>query len=437
MTAAPDRVTPRAYVTLGILVLLNIVSFLDRQVISLLVDPIKAELGIDDFQLSMLQGLAFAIFYGLCSIPLGWAVDRFSRRWIIYLGVTGWSIATLGCGLARNFGQMFVARMGVGVGEAALSPAAYSMLPDLFPPRRLNMATGVLATGAAIGTGVALAVGGMIVIWSQQAGAIVLPVIGTVSAWRLVFLIAGAVGVVLAFLIFLAPATHRHAPAVAQATEVDPGYGRWLRDHAAYLGTLSSAAALWGAFAYGLAAWEPALLSRVFGLPTGEIGITLGMIQLVTGVVGYVFGGWLIDRMMEAGISDPHYRYLIYGGFIVVAAGAIGILFASSAFMAYLMIGILHLVMPFTASYVGHLQMSVPARYRGRTIALVMLIMTVTATTIGPMTVAFFTDYVFGAPEMVGHSIAATAALFVPASILLLVIGLPASRRAAAESEIL
>jgi membrane protein implicated in regulation of membrane protease activity len=105
--------------------------------------------------------------------------------------------------------------------------------------------------------------------------------------------------------------------------------------------------------------------------------------------------------------------------------------------MIYATIGVLHLVMPFTASYVGHLQMSVPARYRGRTIALVMLIMTVTATTIGPMSVAWFTDFVFGAPDKVGHSLAATCVLFVPLSMLLLVIGLPAARRAAAESEII
>src|SRR3546814_9845397 len=134
---AIDKPRPGAWAMLAVLIGLLILSFIDRQIISLMVDPIRADLGVDDFQISLLQGAAFGIFYVLCGLPIGWLVDRFSRRWVIWAGVTIWSLCTAASGLADSYWMRLIARIGVGAGEAALPTAAYSMIPDLLPRKRV------------------------------------------------------------------------------------------------------------------------------------------------------------------------------------------------------------------------------------------------------------------------------------------------------------
>jgi MFS family permease len=129
-----------AWTTLAILFLAYISSFVDRMIISLLVEPIKADFQISDTQISLLLGLSFAIFYCLAALPIGRLVDIWSRKKIVTVGITLWSVMTALCGLAQNYTQLFLARIGVGVGEASLAPAAYSMLADSFPPKKLGLA---------------------------------------------------------------------------------------------------------------------------------------------------------------------------------------------------------------------------------------------------------------------------------------------------------
>ena len=143
-----------AWYAVAILVIAFIFSFVDRIIIGLLVEPIKQDLGVSDFGIGMLGGLAFAVFYALVGIPIGRLADRYSRRKIIGIGIFLWSLATAACGLAKNFWHLFLARVGVGVGEAALSPAAYSMIADFFPKEKLGRALGVYQAGAFVGAGI-------------------------------------------------------------------------------------------------------------------------------------------------------------------------------------------------------------------------------------------------------------------------------------------
>ncbi|WP_409456278.1 MFS transporter [Sphingomonas sp. J315] len=160
-TDVQSAVSPRiAWFSVTILLLVAIMSYLDRQIISLMVEPIKASLGVSDFEIGLLQGVAFGLFYAVFGLPIGWLVDRYSRRKIIYFGMTLWSLAAGACGLASTYTHLLLARFGVGVGEASLSPAAYSMIADLFPPRRLALALGVFATGSSIGGALAYMAGG-------------------------------------------------------------------------------------------------------------------------------------------------------------------------------------------------------------------------------------------------------------------------------------
>ena len=204
MQTNSDEVEPaypspaRAWYMVILLTILYMFSFLDRTIIVLLIEPIKADLGLSDTQLSLLYGFAFALFYTLLGIPIARMADRRNRRTIIMWGVAIWSVMTAICGIARNFGQLFIARMGVGVGEAALSPAAYSLISDSFPPNERARAMSVYTMGLYLGVGLALVLGGVVIEWVASIGTVVLPIFGEIRAWQATFMAVGLPGLLLA-----------------------------------------------------------------------------------------------------------------------------------------------------------------------------------------------------------------------------------------------
>ena len=190
-----------AWYTVGVLTLAYLFSYIDRQILSLMVGPIKRDLGLTDTQFSLLHGLAFAIFYTLLGIPIARLADNRNRRTLIAIGVALWSLATAAGGLARNFGQLFAARVAVGVGEAALSPAAYSMLADRFPGDRLGKAICIYSSGVFIGIGLSFIIGGILVAGLEAAGGLMVPLLGTLTPWQATFLIVGRPGLLVAVLV--------------------------------------------------------------------------------------------------------------------------------------------------------------------------------------------------------------------------------------------
>src|SRR6266851_1403670 len=191
-----------AWYVVGVLTLVYIFSFIDRQILNLLVRPIRRDLGITDFQMSLLMGFSFALFYTFFGIPLGRLADSRSRRTIIAAGVAVWSIMTAACGLARNFAQMLLLRVGVGVGEAALSPAAYSIITDYFPSKRRSTAISVYSMGIYIGSGVAFIVGGLVAGLASAQETWNVPIVGATRPWQVVFFIVGLPGVLLSLLVY-------------------------------------------------------------------------------------------------------------------------------------------------------------------------------------------------------------------------------------------
>ena len=417
---------PKAMLALAILILFTVLSYADRMVIVLLVDPIRADLRIDDVQVSLLTGVAFALCFGLASLPLAWLADRFSRRWVIYAGVTIWSLATAAGGIAGTFGELFAARFFVGVGEAALAPAAFAMIPDLFPKRQVARATGFLGSAAALGGGLAILGGGFMVQFTQSVGATVLPVIGQVRPWQMVFLLLGLPGLGLALLTFLLPdrteATRMRGNRPASARLRSDGvalpagqggapYLDWLAGNWPFVLGLSLACSAMGALAYGLTSWTPTYLSRVFGLSMGKVGLTLGLVQMLSGLVGYIGGGALIDWMEARGVSNAPYRYLMLTTLVATTAAVGGFWFAGSAGVALVFIGIYHLAAPFNSPMVVALQKAVPQDFRGQAIALSTMIATLIGLLAGPTAMALFTQKVFHDPAMVGRSVAVVAVL--------------------------
>src|SRR6185437_13950526 len=182
----------------GVLMLAYVFSYLDRQILYLMVGPIRRDLHITDFEFSLLSGAAFGIFYTFMGLPIGWLADRVNRKKLIAVGVTAWSIMTILCGVAQSYGLLFLARIGVGVGEATLSPAAYSFLSDSFDKVRLPRAMSMYGLGLFIGAGLALIVGGEIIGAVDKWGDVSIPVLGTLRSWHLVFVMVGVPGLVVA-----------------------------------------------------------------------------------------------------------------------------------------------------------------------------------------------------------------------------------------------
>ena len=269
-----------AWYMVSVLMVAYMFSFIDRSILSLLVSPIRADLQISDTQFSLLHGIAFALFYTGLGIPIARLADRYSRKHIISIGIVVWSFATAVCGLAKNFVQLFTARMMVGVGEAALSPAAYSMITDSFPKNQLGRAMAVYNTGVFFGVGLAYVIGGIVVTAVADITITGLPVIGELKGWQLTFFIVGLPGVLIALFCIMLREPKRgyvndeHIP-VRQIL-------RFMRTNWSTFVTHFFGFAALTLYFNGFMAWAPALINRRFDMPTGQAGIYLGYIVLVS-----------------------------------------------------------------------------------------------------------------------------------------------------------
>ena len=291
-------VTPvQANFALGVFLLAYILSFVDRQILSLLVDPIKADLRVNDLQMGLLQGVAFALLYAFMGVPVGMLADRTIRKRIIAVGVLFWSAATALCGFAGSYAMLFAARMGVGVGEATLSPSAHSFLSDAFDPARLARAMAIYTMGITLGGGMAYLIGGSVVAAVASADMTHLPLIGLLRPWQTAFLIVAAPGLIVAALVMLVrePA-RRETAAVADSVREGPRLLSILR----YLGAnwrafapLYLTSSVLGVLGNSMSAWFPSLLIRNYGLSAGTAGLYMGAIYLVLGSAGSVCGGLL------------------------------------------------------------------------------------------------------------------------------------------------
>lgn len=311
VAAAPGEGYPKpavAWVTVAFLFVAYIFSFIDRMIIGLLVEPMKADLALSDTEISLLQGMAFAVFYTFAGIPIGRLIDRSSRIRIVTVGIALWSFMTMLCGVSSQYWQLFVARMGVGVGEATLSPAAYSIITDSFPPKGLGVAMGVYGLGSAIGAGLAFMIGAAVISLVAAAGSVSLPIIGEVRAWQLAFLVVGAPGLLVAAAFLLLPEPKRRmtggAPAaVATLDEVKA----FAKSRAGVLCGIFFGVGFVNLAVFAAVSWLPVLFMRVHGYGLAEAGYLAGGAMVLAGFIGLLGGGWISDRLGGA----PHQRMLV------------------------------------------------------------------------------------------------------------------------------
>lgn len=287
----PPRVTWRTHLSLALLALVYIFSFIDRQVIAILIEPIKTEFGASDTQMGLLTGLAFGLLYAALGVPVGKLADRYNRRAIVAVCCGLWSLATMACGFAHHFWQLLLARMSVAIGEAGGMAPSISLVSDLYPPKQRSFMISLFMMGPNLGVLIGLALGGWI---AQHYG------------WRATFIWFGAPGVVLAALVMLLVREPRRggfetAAALAQVQQ-QPTESLWTQVRRLFAITafrrLALACGMAGIAGYGYGVWTPSFLVRTHGLGIAQAGLLFGVASGVGAVVGALCSGWLCDRLV-------------------------------------------------------------------------------------------------------------------------------------------
>lgn len=392
----------RAWAGLVVLLLFYMFAFVDRQVISLLVQPIKHDLGLSDIQIGMLQGVAFAIFFAIGGLSLGWLVDRASRRWIILWGMLVWSLSSASCGVATGFGLLFLARLFVGVGEAALTPSAYSLLHDIFPRERLATALAVFSSGATVGGGVAFALGGMLIGMLPPHG-VTVPFWGEMAAWRVAFLVTGLPGLLLAFLVFVVPEPPR-AKIKANAEGGGERLGQFISRQRVLMSAYFCGFPCHALCAVSFIAWGPTFFLRRFDWDTHHVGLAFGVMIGVFGTLGNMLSGLVVDFAFRRGMADAHFRVPLIGLAIAFPTFAVGLM-SSSPWVAAAMLAI---GFAFLTSYAGPaasaLQLIAPSHLRGQISAIFIVLVSIVGTGIGPVAVGVVTDAVLRDESKLGLS---------------------------------
>lgn len=379
----------------AILMIAYVFSFIDRQILNLLVGPIRRDLGINDTQMSLLMGFSFAIFYTILGIPLGRLADSRSRRGLIAAGVIVWSVMTALCGIAKHYWQLFLFRVGVGVGEAALSPAAYSMIADYFPPSRRATAMSVYSMGIFIGSGLAFLLGGLVIQAVSAQELVVLPVLGEIRPWQLVFLILGATGVLFSLVFMLVREPPRQGIPAGQTSVPFSEVVAYLWLNRRTVLNHNLGFAMLAFCSYGATSWIPTFFIRTHGWTAGEVGIIYGTLVMSFGSLGIIAGGRLADWWVRHGKSDGALRVGLVASCLCLASSAIYLTVPGGTLAATLMVpAIFALGMPFGAAPAA-LQEIVPNRMRGQTTAVYLFIVNLLGLGVGPTAVALVTDYVF------------------------------------------
>ncbi|MBT8079398.1 MAG: MFS transporter [Gammaproteobacteria bacterium] len=402
-----------AWLTVAILFVAYIFSFIDRMILSLLVEPMKRDLSLTDTQFSLLQGFAFAILYTFAGLPMGRLIDRTSRVRVIALGVAFWSLMTTVCGMVSSYWQLFLARVGVGVGEATLSPAAYSIFADSFRPQRLGLALGVYNVGAAVGGGLAMIIGGYVVQAVAAMDDVVLPIVGQIHAWQMTFLVIGPPGIVVALLVAWLREPPRHGRVrtadskglvsipLNEVIEFVKRHRKSLAYH--HLGVAVSHMA-----AFGAISWTPVLLVRVHQWPAESIGMGMGLALIIGGVLGFIGGGWLGDVLARRRATVGRLQVGLIVALLALPATVVYSL-QPNPYVTVVLLGVIYMCAAGNLpSSIAALNELAPNQMRAQLSALFLFVINLIGLGLGATLVALCSDYVFTGDTGIRYSLAVT-----------------------------
>jgi len=419
---------------LGVLFLFYFIAWVDRYSLTMMVEPIKADLGLSDFQMSLVLGPAFAVFYAIFGLPLGLAADRFDRRWVIYIGLTFWSLATIATGFAETFAGLLLARMAIGIGEASLVPAAYSLLADRFHKGRLATAMAIFAMGQKSGMAASFTLAALAIAaagWVHQ----LLPQARELAPWQAAFVLLGAPGLGLALLVFSFREPSRRG-ARATASRSDRRLSGYLREHWRQTVPLALAVATVSICSSGLSSWAPAYISRTFGWSPMQFGPAISGISLLAAFVVVAKGG-VMDWLFSRGMKDAHVRFYTWLLTAGVPVAAVAFL-VPNPWMFLAALGFLQaVVIPYMVYFSATIQLMAPAPVRGQMTGLYFGISALVGAGFGPMIVGAVTDFVFQDPSKLGWSLAGVVTAGLATTLVLLRVLLRSLASAIQQREVL
>ena len=411
-TEYPNQVY--AWYAVSVLLLAYIFSFIDRSILTLLVDPIRETLQISDLELSLLHGLAFALFYVTLGIPIARYADSHNRVRLISLGILIWCLMTAMCGFARNFWEMFIARVGVGVGEATLSPSAYSIITDYFPPHKLTRALSVYQTGIYVGTGLSMILGSIVI---ANVPSIDMPFFGRMEPWQVVFLMVGLPGLAVAALMYTIkePARRGMLPQSTSGNAIPIGeaIAFILKRRAAY-GLLIGAVAAKSMAFYGVVAWIPTYFMRVHEWDVVTVGLWYGLASITFGILGINSGGYFAGWLRSRGYVDGNVRVGLIALICLSPIGIAAPLVESPEVSLGLYCGFIFFASFPVGSQAAALQEITPNQLRAQVSAIYLFLTNIFGITLGPLVIAAFTDLVFVSDLQVNLSMSVVAGITCP-----------------------
>lgn len=422
---------------LALLLLAYVFSFIDRQILSLMVGPIRRDLAITDFQISLLQGTAFALFYSVMALPIARLADVYRRRTIVSGGIALWSLMTAACGMAHSYGTLFLARVGVGVGEAALSPAAYSLLSDFFSKQRLARAVAIFSLGISLGSGLAYLAGGLLMEAVSTMAVIEVPLLGAMKSWQAVFIIVGMPGLLVALLMAYVREPERRGALRDRAGREQP---LGMRDTAGFLLArwrlyivFPIATGCLGIFSFGLLAWYPTFLIRTFGMSIGQSGVYFGLTYLTAGILGTVVGARFAESLQRR-YPDIHIRFVMFSALALLIPGVLGPLMPTASLALALLVPTVFLKSCYYGSTGAAMQLVTPNQMRAQVSALQIFFGNIIGLAIGASSVAALNDFVFRDDNAIRYSLALVAGFACLGGALLLASCLKPYARALAEA---
>lgn len=409
--APAPLIARQANYALGVFLLAYILSFVDRQILSLMVDPIRRDLGIDDLQMGLLQGFAFALLYAFMGVPIGLLADRVRRTRLIAIGVLFWSACTAMCGFASSYLTLFAARMGVGLGEATLSPAAHSFLSEAYPRTKLARAMAIYTLGITIGGGMALMIGGTVVDLIASGGGITVPLLGTLRSWQAAFLTVAVPGIAVAVMVIAIKEPHRGTllpAAAAGQSGLLPLLGYLSRYWRAFVPIYFSSVML-GIMGYGMTAWYPTLLIRDFAMTQGDAGRYLGAIYLVLGSAGSISGGYVAERLAMRGRHDANLFTVGLVAMAVCVPATLAPLLPSARLVLLCFAPACFIFNAYFGCSVAAIQLATPKGMRATSAALFLLANSLIGLSLGAAIVPLLDRHFFAGTGHIGPSLAIVA----------------------------
>ena len=402
----------QAWYGVVILTLAYVLSFLDRQLLSLVVTDIKTDLELTDSQMSLILGFAFALFYTTMGIPIGRLADKKSRKTIIAIGISFWCLMTAATGIIKTYLQLFIARVGVGVGEATLSPSALSMISDYFPKEKRGTAMGFFNMGVSVGSGIALILGGQIVAYFADFPPIILPIVGQIYEWQALFIFIGIPGLLVALLMTTVNEPSRKGKMKILTKSGDTSEEisiketiRFIYERKEAYGWLFLSMACSVLMGYAFLSWLPTMYMRAYDVSISTITLWLGVAFLLGGPFGATMSGWLGDKLYTKYNNSSHVMLFAYSMIVLTVAATLVPLMPTYQTATLMFMPQIIMAAGQTALAPVAMINITPNQIRGQVTAVYFFVISMTGYTLGPTSVALITDFVFKDESLITYSI--------------------------------